>query len=220
MSTVWNAATYDSERRRLVPCFDEFYGSAVEVAARFFPIAPRILDLGAGTGIFSAAIAESVPSAQFTLLDASADMLQRAKTRLAKSQLDIIVQTLTDQLPSGPFDIVISALAIHHLSDKEKQNLYARIFKILSPGGLFLNAEQVIGKSERLQKLFEDVHLSTSRRLGSSEPEIAGAIERMSYDRCSTLSDQLAWLEEIGYEDSECFYRSFRFAVFGGWKPD
>jgi tRNA (cmo5U34)-methyltransferase len=219
MSTVWNAATYDSERRRLVPCFDEFYGSAADVAARFFPSAPHILDLGAGTGIFSAAIVERVPSARLTLLDASADMLQRAKARLAEWQPEIIVQSLSEALPSGPFDVVISALAIHHSSDEEKQSLYGGIFKVLSPGGLFLNAEQVNGKSDRLRKLFEDVHLAASRRLGSSEKEIAGAMERMSYDRCSTLAGQLAWLEQIGFEDAECFYRSFRFAVFGGWKP-
>jgi len=40
----------------------------------------------------------------------------------------------------------------------------------------------------------------------------------MGYDRCATLSDQLGWLDEAGFEDVECFFRSFRFAVFGGWK--
>src|SRR5881394_313569 len=86
MSTIWNAATYDSERRRLVPCFDEFYGTVTEMVARCCQSSPRILDLGAGTGILSAAILERLPSARLTLLDPSAEMLRRATTRLARWQ--------------------------------------------------------------------------------------------------------------------------------------
>jgi tRNA (cmo5U34)-methyltransferase len=220
MSTVWNAATYDSERRRLVPCFDDFYGSVAELVARCCPASPRILDLGAGTGILSSAIIGRIGTGQLTLLDASADMLDRATTRLAQWQPRIIVQPLTAPLPPGPFDAVVSALAIHHLNDAEKRHLYSGILEVLSPGGMFINAEQVIGASDRLQKLFEAVHLDSARSLGSSEAEIKGAIERMSYDQCATVTDQLAWLKQVGYEDVECFYRSFRFAVFGGWKPN
>lgn len=219
MSTVWNAATYDSERRRLVPCFDEFYGTAAELVARSCPASPSILDLGAGTGILSAAIIDRVAVGQLTLLDASADMLQRASTRLARCHPEIIVQPLTAGLPSGPFDAVVSALAIHHLSDEEKCALYGRIFSVLTPGGIFINAEQVVGSSDKLQALFEAAHLDAARKLGSSDAEIAGAIQRMSYDRCATIADQLAWLGHAGYEDVECFFRSFRFAVFGGWRP-
>jgi tRNA (cmo5U34)-methyltransferase len=56
--------------------------------------------------------------------------------------------------------------------------------------------------------------------LGSSDAEIAGAIKRMSYDQCATAEDQIRWLRELGFEDADCFYRSFRFAVFGAWKPN
>lgn len=219
MSTVWNAATYDSERRRLVPCFDQFYGSAAELVARCFPSSPRILELGAGTGILSAAIVERVAAGRLTLLDESADMLCHAVTRLARFHPEIVVQLLTAELPPGPFDAVVSALAIHHLSNEEKRALYRRIFDVLPPGGIFINAEQVAGRSARLQGLFEAAHLDAARRLGSSDAEIDGAIERMSYDKCAILADQIAWLEQAGYEDVECFFRSFRFAVFAGWRP-
>jgi tRNA (cmo5U34)-methyltransferase len=219
MSTIWDASTYDSERRRLVPCFDEFYGTAAELAARTCPASPRILDLGAGTGLLSSVIVQRVEGARLCLLDGSAEMLQRAAIRLASWKPEILVQPLTDALPSGPFDAVVSALAIHHLSDDDKRGLYARILKVLSPGGIFINAEQVSGRSSRVQQLFEAVHLDCSRALGSSETEIQGAIERMSYDRCATLADQIDWLDEVGFKDTECFYRLFRFAVFGGWRP-
>jgi tRNA (cmo5U34)-methyltransferase len=219
MSLVWNARTYDSERRRLVPCFDEFYGTAAELVVRCCPASPRILDLGAGTGILSAMIADRVRISSLTLLDTSAEMLQRAELRLERLRPQLIVQPLTAPLPAGPFDAVISALAIHHLSDDEKRDLYRRVFDVLAPGGIFINAEQVLGVSPRLEKLFEDVHLDRARALGSSKAEIAGAIQRLSHDRCAPLAEQLSWLSQIGYAETDCFFRSFRFAVFAGWKP-
>jgi len=219
MSTVWNATTYDSERRRLIHCFDEFYGTAVELVARFCPNAPNILDLGAGTSILSAAIVERVPTATIHLLDASSEMLHQAASRLAKWQPQITVQSLSEELPKGPFDAIVSALAIHHLDDTSKRELYDRILSARSPGGIFINAEQVSGRSARLQNLIEAVHIDRARALGSPEEEIEGAIQRMSYDKCATVSDQVAWLSEIGFEDAECLFRSFRFSVFAGWKP-
>ena len=219
MSTIWNASTYDTERRRLIHCFDEFYGTVVEIVARFCPYSPRILDLGAGTGILSAAIIHRVPTAQLQLLDASPDMLRQAANRLVEQQPRMFVQPLNADLPHGPFDAIVSALAIHHLNNTEKHGLYSRILSALSPGGIFINAEQVSGHSSRLQNLFEAVHLDRARELGSSEQEISEAVQRMSYDQCATVTDQVAWLTEIGFEDAECFFRSFRFAVFGAWKP-
>ena len=219
MSTIWNASTYDTERRRLIHCFDEFYGTVGELVSRFCPESPRILDLGAGTGILSAAIIDRAPTAHLHLLDASPDMLQQASNRLSGHQPQMFTQSLDADLPPGPFDAIVSALAIHHLNDADKRKLFSRILSALAPGGIFLNAEQVSGSSPRLQRLFESVHLDRARALGSSESEITGAIQRMTYDQCSTVADQVDWLTELGFDDAECFFRSFRFAVYGAWRP-
>jgi tRNA (cmo5U34)-methyltransferase len=219
MQTVWDANSYDSERRRLVPCFDEFYGTLSELVARSCSRIPSILDLGAGTGIASAIIVNRIGSARLHLLDSSSEMLKAASVRLASFRPELFIQPLTAPLPRGPFDAIVSALAIHHLSNENKRLLYGRILEVLAPGGVFINAEQVSGRSPRLQQLFEAVHLDTARGLGSSEAEIQGAVRRMSYDQCATTTDQVYWLEAAGFQDVDCFYRSFRFAVFGGWKP-
>lgn len=219
MSTVWNATNYDDERRRLIYCFDDFYGAVAELIVRCCPDSPRILDLGAGTGLLSTAIVERIPTASLHLLDASPEMLERAAFRLAKEQPEISVQLLTEKLPQGPFNAIVSALSIHHLGHEEKRSLFRRIFNELAPEGLFINAEQVSGQSARLQHLFESIHLDRARALGSSEEEINRAIERMNLDQCATVSDQVVWLQESGFEDVECLYRSFRFAVIAAWKP-
>ena len=51
---------------------------------------------------------------------------------------------LTDPLPAGPFDLVVSALAIHHLEGPDKADLFARIAGVLRPGGRFVLGDLVI----------------------------------------------------------------------------
>lgn len=145
-------------------------------------------------------------------------MLARAEHRLSVWQPTVTVQPLTDPLPPGPFGAVVSALAIHHLTDPEKRDLFARVLDVLEPGGIFVNAEQVLGDTAWEQKLNEEVHLGRARALGSEEDEITAANERMTHDRCSTISSQVDWLCELGYEHAGCFFHSFRFAVYAGWK--
>jgi len=221
MSKIWNAAEYDESRRRLIPCYDLFYTTAADLAARTVKTtSPSILDLGAGTGLLSEFIMQKFPSASLHLLDESPEMLAKAQLRLEKYHLKIFIQPLTAPFPSGKFDAIISSLAIHHLSDADKQDLFHRIFQALVPGGVFINGEQILGETEWQQKLFENTHLDGARALGSDEEEIRSAQERMAYDKCSTLSEQVAWLKEIGFQNAASFFHSFRFAVYAGWKPE
>lgn len=218
MPRIWDPQTYDAARRRLVPCFDSFYGTAVELVARTVSTGARILDLGAGTGLLSDLVARRIQPSSLVLVDASAEMLERAEQRLQAWNLKTIVQELQEPLPPGPFDAVVSALAIHHLEDRAKEHLFERILAVLAPGAVFVNAEQVQGITPWEQSLFESTHLEGARALGSSNEEIAQAVERMRHDRCSPVGTQLQWLRKLGYERADCFFQWFRFAVYGGWK--
>ena len=221
MSKIWNASEYDISRRRLIPCYDLFYATAAELAARSIQVSsPAILDLGAGTGLLSEFVLQRFSSASLYLLDESSDMLSKAQQRLAQYNPQIFIQRMTEPLPTGTFHAVISALAIHHLTDEEKRGLFRRIHQSLAPGGVFINAEQILGITKWQQQLYEDMHLNGARALGSNEDEIRSAQERMTYDKCSPLSDQISWLREIGFQNADSFFHSFRFAVYAGWKAE
>lgn len=221
MAKGWNPKTYDESFRRLVPCFDAFYGTAAELAARTVTTSrPRMLDLGAGTGALAAHVTARVKPGSLALLDAAPDMLAKAAGRLAAFKPVIIAADMRAPLPAddGACDIIMSSLAIHHLEHGQKRTLFARIHDALAPGGMFVNAEQILAPNDWQQAMFERAHLDAARALGSDEAEIAASVERMKQDRCATLDDQLAWLREAGFARTGVFFQWFRFAVYAAWK--
>ena len=211
------AQTYEEGRRRLIPCFDDFYGMVMKLLA-FPPHAHiRVLDLGAGTGILSAMIAEAFPNARITLVDISSEMLALARQKLGDDRRIRYLQANIALLAlPGEFDAVVSALAIHHLKDDEKHALYGDIHKSLAPGGIFINAEQVLGPTAVLEKHYDDIWLDEVHALEVTGDELVEARRRMAEDRPATLEVQLAWLREVGFRQVDCWYKSGRFAVFSG----
>ena len=213
--------TYDADRRVLIPCFDAFYGTAAEAAAldRGGPV--RILDLGAGTGLLASVLAGSLPDAELVLLDEAPAMLEKAKERLAPlgDRVATVVADLRDPLPDGPFDVVASALAIHHLDDDAKADLYRRAADVLAPGGVLINAEQVAGPTPQLDAQFKARWREHCRALGATEETLAAADARMAIDLPASVPAQLAMLDAAGLVDVACLFQSWRFAVIAAWKP-
>jgi tRNA (cmo5U34)-methyltransferase len=214
----WDPATYDAERRRLVPDFEGFYGTAVEliIDACAGRSRPRILDLGAGTGLLSQVLLDRL-DAEVTAFDGSPAMLARLRTRFG-DRVTTVVGDLAGELPPGPWDAVMSALAIHHLTDDDKQALFARVLAVLAPGGVFVNAEQILGPSPWLEERNARQWERDARALGATDTEINGALERMRSDRCTPVKDQRRWLRHCGFTEVDCPYQRHRFAVLAAWK--
>lgn len=213
------ATSYDAMRRRLIPCYDAFYGTALTLIADARPSAAlRVLDLGAGTGLLSARLLERFPAATLQLMDASAAMLEQARRRFAGHHpaVSFAVADMAVADLGGPWDVVASALAIHHLEDAAKQALFRRIRQALRPGGIFVNAEQVLGPTPQAEERYARIWHDEIRGLGAPEDEIARAAERMAHDRCASVEDQLRWLREAGFADVDCSFKAWRFAVLSG----
>jgi tRNA (cmo5U34)-methyltransferase len=213
-----HAPRYTALRRRLVPGYDEFYGAVVDVLSLSAQPPRRVLDLGAGTGLLSARIAEAFPDTEFELLDGSEPMLAEARVRLGDAVAAVHVADMADPLPAGSFDAIVSALAIHHLTDADKRHLFSRAREALVAGGVFVNAEQVAGPTDELTAIYNSIWERDCRALGATEEELDGARERMRHDRCVDVGSQLAWMREAGFGAADCVYKSWRFAVLAGFK--
>lgn len=206
------ATTYEEARRRLLPPFDSFYETAVEAVA-ITGEPRRVLDLGAGTGLLSRKVREAFPEVELTLLDAAPRMLGEARDSLGTTKTDYVVGDFAETFPPGPWEAIVSALAIHHLEDEEKRDLFAHIHGELRPGGVFVNAEQVLGASRRFSERNRAWHESCARAAGTDDTEWDAAEQRMSLDRCATVEDQLSWLRAAGFSEVDCLFRHYQFAV-------
>ena len=146
----FDPATYMDLMRREVPAYlrlQEEVARATEGVA-----AASVLDLGTGTGETLAAVLARHPGAAATGVDESAAMLDAARTRLAGLGVDLLVADLGDPLPPGPFDLVVSALAVHHLDGPGKAALFGGIAGVLRPGGRFVLGDVVIPEDPRRRR--------------------------------------------------------------------
>ncbi len=225
VGTVFDAAAgnYDRARRQLVPGFDGFYGAVLDSLpfGQGEPI--RVLDLGAGTGLLGAMVTERFPRSRVTLVDLSVEMLRVARRRLSGEPGRFEFRNMDyarKPLPGGPreYDLVVSALSIHHLTHGDKRELFEKVHDALAVGGLFVNADQVQGETPEEEGRYQDWWLRRVREAGVSRGDLDAALARMRADRNATLGAQLGWLGEAGFEEVECRYKNYRFAVYNGRK--
>ena len=208
------AAEYDSQRRHIIPLMDEYYGAVVWVAESPEK-KPAILDVGAGTGLLSALMLAKFPSAYLTLMDISENMLDVARERFAdRKNIRFITGDYSTTDLGGPYDIVCSALSIHHLEPEGKRILFHRIFAALAPGGMFVNADQADGETlyHRKRNLeYWNEFLRSGPLNDGQQLEILK--RRDTLDKNEKLSVQLSWLHECGFSDVDVVWKNRTFIV-------
>ena len=116
----WTPEVYLERIRAEIPGYDDLQEQAVSA----IPLAPeRVLELGMGTGETTRRLIEAHPEAWVVGLDASPDMVFRAR----RSYDDVQLARMEDPLPDGPWDLVISVLSVNQLDDEQKRNLCRQI---------------------------------------------------------------------------------------------
>jgi SAM-dependent methyltransferase len=130
--------------------------------------------------------------------------------------------------PHAPFDAVASSYAIHHLPDARKRALFAEIFALLAPGGMFVNVEHVASATawveQRSDELLIDSLFAFQRGKGSEKTRAEVAEEFVHRpDKAANIlapvERQCEWLRACGFTDVDCFFKVFELAVFGGRRP-
>lgn len=215
-----SAENYDRERRKLVPCFDDFYRAAVDLLPFQREEEFHVLDLGAGTGLLSAFVAFSYPRARITMVDISREMLAHARERFAAggARFAFEVADYEKGRITGRYDAVMSALSLHHLGDETKRTIFAQAFAALNPRGVLINADQVRGETGEIDRHCHDRWISRARELGAPEREIMTALEQMKFDHAATAAEQLEWMREAGFREVGLAYRNLIFGVCFGTK--
>jgi tRNA (cmo5U34)-methyltransferase len=170
---LWEPEGYPALVRREVPDYERLQA---ETAAATGAGARRVLELGTGTGETALRVLARHPQATLVGVDGSEEMLAGARAALPAERVDLRLGRLEDPLPEGPFDVVVSALAIHHLDDAAKADLFARVAALLAPGGRFVLADVVVPEDPA---------------------DIVTPLEE-GFDLPSSVAQQLEWLATAG----------------------
>lgn len=218
------AKEYDENRKKFIPCFDAFYDDATDFISKSIRTPKRILDLGAGTGILSAFYFKHFGDAEFLLIDVADEMLAVARKRfLGANNVKFMVSDYAKNFDfracnGENFDLIISALSIHHLEDDEKQKLFLRIYDALPNGGVFVNYDQFCAESLEINKNFTTYWENKIFSSGLSENDIAKWKERQKLDRECSVGQEIKMIKAGGFENAECIFLCQKFAVIVGMK--
>jgi len=170
--------TYLDRIRAALPRYDELQDRAVE-AIEGTP--RRVLELGIGTGETTRRLLERFPDAEVTGLDASPEMVFRAR----EMGIEVRLARMEDPLPDGPWDLVVAVLAVHHLDAAQKQDLFRRVRE---QSRALVLGDQVAAESQSLEPEEGIDFLDTPERLaGWCGGEVAWkggdlAVIRATYD--------------------------------------
>jgi ubiquinone/menaquinone biosynthesis C-methylase UbiE len=113
-----------------------------------------VIDIGGGYGVLSEEVLAAFPRARVTLQDYSPPMLVQARRRLSghKPRVRFVEADLREpswsKAAGGPFDLAVSAIAIHNLREPALiAHCYRGIAQILKPAGLFLDYDLFFDKA-------------------------------------------------------------------------
>ena len=130
-------------------------------------------------------------------------MLARAAERFGSdATVELGVHDLDQQLAASvSFDVVVSGLAIHHLSDERKRALFSEVHALLTPGGVFANLDLVASATPEQHERFR-------RAIGREEDDPA--------DQLAELCEQLGWLRDAGFWEADCHFKWLELALLVG----
>jgi tRNA threonylcarbamoyl adenosine modification protein (Sua5/YciO/YrdC/YwlC family) len=182
--------SYLDEIRTDLPLFERLQD---ELVAASGDAAERILELGTGTGETARRLLDRHPDASLVGIDQSEGMLAAAREALPPGRVELRAGRIQDGLPGGPFDLVASALCVHHLDGAEKAELFARVRDVLEPGGRFVLADLVV----------------------PDHPADATTPYTPGFDKPSSVADQVHWMARRGF-DVEVVWEERDLAVIVG----
>jgi tRNA (cmo5U34)-methyltransferase len=179
----WDPDRYD-EVVDSVPGYAALQQAAIDATEGASPVA-QVLELGVGTGETTQRLLAAHPAAHLVGIDGSAAMLGAARASLPDERVTLSVGRIEDPLPAGRFDLVVSVLAVHHLTDPDKAALFGRVRRVLTDRGVFVLGDVVVPRDP-------------SRALVELEDGV---------DLPAPIDAQVTWLRDAGFDASVAWER-------------
>jgi tRNA (cmo5U34)-methyltransferase len=227
----FQAELYDGYQRTCIPQYEEMLRVAAAVLASSLSdaSAPRILDVGCGTGNATAELAKHLPGAVFTCLDGSEAMLSAAREKLSGltndfRRADLQLDGWAEPWNEETFDGAISVLVLEHLPFEAYRRFLRRLLNLLRPGARIITVEGYAGDLN--QTLFFAEMAQWEKRAESSGAVPSDQLEKMKrlsaeseHHFLATMEEKKIWWIEAGYEEVEFVWQYYCVATLTGRKP-
>jgi ubiquinone/menaquinone biosynthesis C-methylase UbiE len=208
----------------------------IRILKSWVPDFHTFLDMGCGDGILGRQLLQEWPESKGIFMDFSQPMISSAEEKCQpyKNRCAIVHQDYSEDnwmesiKDKTPVDVVISGYSIHHHEDERKYSIYKDVFNMLKPGGVFLNLEHVASPNPKIEKLFDETFIDGlyAYHVRSGGKETRQDIADKFYNRedkvlnkLTLVEKQVDWLDDIGYINTDCFFKLYELALFGGQKP-
>src|SRR3954449_3533104 len=142
-----------------------------------------VLDLACGTGTLAIEIKKGHPKAKVSALDGDRSILERAKSKANDAGVKVdFVRGLSTDLPydARSFDVVLSTLFFHHLTDEAKADTAEEIRRVLRLGGRVLIADWGRPQDPLMRMFFLNVQILDGFRNTASN--VAGKLPEFLRD--------------------------------------
>ena len=213
---------------------EEMLKVALSLLIDLSPTGGSLLELGAGTGIFTKMIIDAEYFEEILITDGSEAMLEIArnelsstKTRASFETLDFTRTSWSINYVNRKFDVVSSSMALHHAMDK--RTLFTEINNVLRPGGILVFADHMAGASLTIDKLIGAKRARiklNSLDMDINDENIKKYIHEETINHaskgknCESVENYLNYLKESGFDDIDCIWRDYWLAVFVARKKE
>lgn len=216
-------AEYDQNIEKYIPKYEEMQEVILEMLPFKQDVPIKILDLGIGTGNLAYKLFKRFPCAQLVGVDHNKEMLELATQKLQNfsSRFTLTQEDIGNiSLESHQYDVVVSLLSIHHLTDPQKRGLFKKVYLGLRPKGVFINGDFVISESDivNIKSAEMEKHFMLSQGLKEEGLLTSGGKVCAEDDIPATVENQLKWLRKAGFDETECVWRYFNYAICLGFK--
>ena len=214
-------AGYAERPAKQVPGFHALQQMTALLLAETVPLDGHVLVLGAGGGLELKVFAEAQPEWNLVGVDPSAEMLKLASATLGPLASRIeLHEGYIDIAPQGPFDGATCLLTLHFLTAEERLHTLTELRRRLKPGAPLIVAHHSVPQAEDQKLRWLNRYVAFAAASGVPMQDAKTTVATMS-SRLPLLSpeQEVALLEDAGFENVELFYAGFTFRGWVAYNP-
>ncbi|HXY94814.1 MAG TPA: methyltransferase domain-containing protein, partial [Acidimicrobiia bacterium] len=210
---------FDDMLARSIPQLDVMRELVFRVGSAFVRPGSAVVDLGCSRGGSLARFVDGCPDATFVGVDRSAPMLAACRDRfgeeVAQGRVRLEALDLDEAYPAAHPSLTLAVLTLQFVQPEVRPRVVRDAYEHARPGGAIVVVEKVRGGSAESDALLTALYEAMKRANGYSDADIER--KRLSLDGVLvplTPAENVELLEQSGWHDAECFWRSLNFAAW------